>query len=270
MYKVRTNSACNAVLVGDLAQFSDHPITINNGWNWIGFPSNQSISVETAMSGFTPEANDVIKGRGGSTTYLSTGEYNLWYGTLTTLEPGQGYMYKSNSSSSKTLTFQSGRNGEAKAVVESSLFEPMVDNYANNMLITAVVEINDEELRSDDFELAAFVGNECRGSVRLMYVDPLDRYVAFLLVFGDTEEPIGFVLTDGQTECYSQESLTYTSDGLVGLLTEPTTLHFSTLGTNDQQLQHVSVYPNPSSIYHEISRVIIYYLFFSAHSSFFI
>ena len=97
-------------------------------------------------------------------------------------------MYKSNSSSSKTLTFQSGRNGEAKAVVESSLFEPMVDNYANNMLITAVVEINDEELRSDDFELAAFVGNECRGSVRLMYVDPLDRYVAFLLVFGDTEE----------------------------------------------------------------------------------
>lgn len=246
MYKIRTNSACSATVVGDAADLGDHPITINSGWNWIGFPSSQSLSVETAMSGFTPEANDVIKGRGGSTTYLSTGEYNLWYGTLTTLEPGQGYMYKSNSSSSKTLTFQNGRNGEAKAVAESSLFEPMVDNYANNMLITAVVEINDVELRSDDFELAAFVGNECRGSVRLMYVEPLDRYVAFLLVFGDTEVPIGFVLSDGQTECYSQESTTYTSDGLVGSLTDPTTLHFGTFGTNDQQLQHVSVYPNPS------------------------
>ena len=247
MYKIRTNSACSATVVGDAADLGDHPITINSGWNWIGFPSSQSLSVETAMSGFTPEANDVIKGRGGSTTYLSTGEYNLWYGTLTTLEPGQGYMYKSNSSSSKTLTFQSGRNGEAKAVAESSLFEPMVDNYANNMLITAVVEINDEELRSDDFELAAFVGNECRGSVRLMYVEALDRYVAFLLVFGDTEEPIGFVLSDGQTESYSQESITYTSDGLVGSLTNPTTLHFGTFGTSDQQLQHVSVYPNPSN-----------------------
>ncbi len=247
MYKIRTNSACSATVVGDAADLDDHPITINSGWNWIGFPSSQSLSVETAMSGFSPEANDVIKGRGGSTTYLSTGEYNLWYGTLTTLEPGQGYMYKSNSSSSKTLTFQSGRNGEAKAVAESSLFEPMVDNYANNMLITAVVEINDEELRSDDFELAAFVGNECRGSVRLMYVEPLDRYVAFLLVFGDTEEPIGFVLSDGQTESYSQESITYTSDGLVGSLTNPTTLHFGTFGTSDQQLQHVSVYPNPSN-----------------------
>jgi hypothetical protein len=247
MYKIRTNSVCSATVVGDAADLDDHPITINSGWNWIGFPSSQSLSVETAMSGFSPETNDVIKGRGGSTTYLSTGEYNLWYGTLTTLEPGQGYMYKSNSSSSKTLTFQSGRSGEAKAVAESSLFEPMVDNYANNMLITAVVEINDEELRSDDFELAAFVGNECRGSVRLMYVEPLDRYVAFLLVFGDTEEPIGFVLSDGQTECYSQESTTYTSDGLVGSLTDPTTLHFGTLGTNDQQLQHVSVYPNPSN-----------------------
>jgi len=246
MYKIRTNSACSATVVGDAADLGDHSITINSGWNWIGFPSSQSLSVETAMSGFTPEANDVIKGRGGSTTYLSTGEYNLWYGTLTTLEPGQGYMYKSNSSSSKTLTFQSGRNGEAKAVEESSLFEPMVDNYANNMLITAVVEINDEELRSDDFELAAFVGNECRGSVRLMYVEPLDRYVAFLLVFGDVEEPLHFVLTDGYDEYDSEELMTYVSDGLIGKLTEPATLHFGTLGINDDGGNGLVVFPNPS------------------------
>ena len=246
MYKIRTNSACSATVVGDAADLGDHHITINSGWNWIGFPSSQSLSVETAMSGFTPEANDVIKGRGGSTTYLSTGEYNLWYGTLTTLEPGQGYMYKSNSSSSKTLTFQSGRNGEAKAVEESGLFEPTVDNYANNMLITAVVEINDEELRSDDFELAAFVGNDCRGSVRLMYVEPLDRYVAFLLVFGDVEEPLHFVLTDGYDEYDSEELMTYVSDGLIGTLTEPATLHFGTLGINDDGGNGLVVFPNPS------------------------
>jgi hypothetical protein len=122
----------------------------------------------------------------------------------------------------------------------------MVDNYANNMLITAVVEINDEELRSDDFELAAFVGNECRGSVRLMYVEPLDRYVAFLLVFGDVEEPLHFVLTDGYDEYDSEELMTYVSDGLIGKLTEPATLHFGTLGINDDGGNGLVVFPNPS------------------------
>lgn len=247
MYKIRTNAACEATIVGDVANMGNHPITINNGWNWIGFPSSLSLSVGTALANFTPEANDVIKGRNGSATYISSGEYNLWYGTLTTLEPGYGYMYKSNSNVSKTLTFQNGRNEKTKAVAESTLFEPMVDNYPSNMLVISVIELDNDEVHSEDYELAAFVGSECRGSVRLMYVEPMDRYVAFLLVFGDTEESISFVLSDGQTECYSQENLTYTSDGIVGSLTEPTTLHFSTLGTNDHQLQHVSVFPNPSN-----------------------
>ncbi|MBR6931658.1 MAG: leucine-rich repeat domain-containing protein, partial [Bacteroidales bacterium] len=88
MYKIRTNAACNAVMVGYAALPANHPITINGGWNWIGFPCSQSVSVNDAMSGFTPVANDVIKGRNGSTTYVSYGSTSLWYGTLNTLEPG--------------------------------------------------------------------------------------------------------------------------------------------------------------------------------------
>ncbi len=66
MYKIRTNADCNAVIVGDLASPSNHPITISNGWNWIGYPCGQSQSLDEVMSGFTPEANDVIKGRNGA------------------------------------------------------------------------------------------------------------------------------------------------------------------------------------------------------------
>ena len=249
MYKIRTNAACNAVMVGNMALPANHPITINGGWNWIGFPCNQSVSVNDAMSGFTPVANDVITGRNGSTTYVSYGSTSLWYGTLNTLEPGQGYMYKSNSNTSKTLVFQMGRGEETvtNATEENSFFTPNTDDFSDNMLVTAVIDMDGQELRSEDYEVAAYVGNECRGSVRLMYVEPFDRYVAFLLVFGEAEEEIHFVLTDGNDVSWSDDFLTYTAVGLVGTLTEPATLHFGTLGLNDNEHDFVNVFPNPSN-----------------------
>ena len=249
MYKIRTNATCNAVMVGNMALPANHPITINGGWNWIGFPCNQSVSVNDAMSGFTPVANDVIKGRNGSTTYVSYGSNSLWYGTLNTLEPGQGYMYKSNSNTSKTLVFQMGRGEETVTDVteENSFFTPNTDDFSDNMLVTAVIKIDGQELRSEDYEIAAYVGNECRGSVRLMYVEPFDRYVAFLLVFGEAEEEIHFVLTDGNDVVWSDDFLTYTDDGLEGTVTEPAILHFGTLGLNDNEHDFVNIFPNPSN-----------------------
>ena len=249
MYKIRTNAACNAMMVGNMALFANHPITINGGWNWIGFPSSQNVSVGVAMSGFTPEANDVIKSRNGSTTYVSYGSSSLWYGTLNTLEPGQGYMYKSNSNTSKTLVFQMGRGEETvtNATEENSFFTPNTDDFSDNMLVTAVIDMEGQELRSGDYELAAFVGNECRGSVKLMYVEPLDRYIAFLLVFGEAGEEIHFVLTDGIDMAWSEDQMTYTADGLEGTVTEPAILHFGTLGLNEGEQVIVNIFPNPSN-----------------------
>ena len=249
MYKVRTSEACNAVIIGDEALPVNHPITIGEGWNWVGFPSGQPLSVDEAMSGFEPEGNDIIKGRNSSTTYISYGNYNMWYGQLNTLEPGQGYMYKSNSSETKTLVYQTGRGTEElkpNITPEVNVFVPAVENYADNMLITAVIELDGEELRSEDYELAAFVGDECRGSVKLMYVEPFDIYVAFLLAFGEASEEMYFVLTDGNDVSLSDDLVRYETDGTVGTLTEPVTLHFGTLGVEDGKLLPVHIYPNPS------------------------
>ena len=249
MYMVRTNTACDATMSGQMNPFASHPITINNGWNWIGFPGNESTNVSTAMSGFTPEANDQIKSKNnGYSTYIVYGNNALWYGTLNTLEPGQGYMYKSNSGESKTLVYQNGR-GETlsdNVTTEGNTFPPEEANYAYNMTITAVVELDGDELRSEDYELAAFVGNECRGSVKLMYVEPLDRYMAFLLVSGETEESLRFVLTDGRNARWSEDHLMYGNDETVGTPTAPAILHFGSLGMNENGQENVQVYPNPS------------------------
>lgn len=248
MYKVRTNAECEAVMVSDLVSPTDHPVTISEGWNWFGFPCNQSQSLDEAMSGFVPEANDVVKGRNGASTFVSYGSSNMWYGTLHTLEPGQGYMYKSNSSTPKELTFLARRGGEVgEDVREGGFFTPNAADFASNMLVTAVIEMDGEELRSDEYELAAFVGDECRGSVKLMYVEALDRYVAFLLVYGDMQEDMDFALANGNDVVWSDNRLTYTVDGIEGTPTDPVILHFGTLGIDDNQRELVKVFPNPSN-----------------------
>lgn len=248
MYKIRTNAACYATIVGDAATPLNHPITINSGWNWIGFPCNQNVSVDVAMSSFSPENNDIIKGRNGYTTYYADGNYNMWFGTLNTFEPGKGYMYRSNSSAQKTLVFQTSR-GEAiieNITSENNVFQPADENYADNMTLTAVVDLDGEELRSEDYELAAFVGDECRGSVRLMYVEPVDRFVAFLTIFGELEEDLHFQLTDGVAVNFSTDQIAYAADGIVGSLDNPFVLHFGTLEIDENNFENVKVYPNPS------------------------
>lgn len=250
MYMIQTNNSCNVSMSGQRASSSSHPITINNGWNWIGFPCSQSLSVSDAFQGFTPEANDQIKGRNSYATYSTYGSYGWWSGSLNSLEPGQGYMYMSNSGTPKPLTYQTSNRGEnmiANITPNDNTFQPENDNYAFNMTVTAVVELDGEELRSEDYEIAAFAGNQCRGSVKLMYVEPLDRYEAFLLVFGDTEEPLHFVLTNGNDISLSEDHLMYIADGIVGTPTEPAILHFNPLGIDENNKQMVIVYPNPSN-----------------------
>ncbi len=249
MYKIRTNAACESTVVGVPTVPENHPISINSGWNWIGFPCNQDVSVDVAMSNFTPENNDVIKGRTGFTTYYSDNNYNMWYGTLNTLEVGKGYMYRSNSTTQKTLVFQTGR-GETtmeNVTTEDNIFQPADGDFADNMTITAVLELYGEELRFDDYELAAFVGDECRGSVKLMYVEPVNRFVAFLTVFGEPSETLYFRLTDGTQTELSMDEITFAADGMEGTLSEPMTLRFGTTKLDENELPKVLVYPNPSN-----------------------
>lgn len=249
MYKINTSTDITSELRGQYANPSNHPITIGNNWNWIGFPYNQAVSINVAMSGFTPNSLDQIKSFGdGYATYYVTPNFTGWYGTLTMLQPGKGYMYYSSSEDSKTLVYQTSR-GESVAeniTPKDNVFKPNEASFADNMTVTAVVEVDGEELRNDNYEVAAFVGNECRGSVRLMYVEPLNRYIAFLLISGDIEENLRFVLTDGNDISWSNDYLKYNTNAIIGNLSEPAVLHFGPLGLDNNTNNLVSVYPNPS------------------------
>ena len=178
----------------------------------------------------------------------------MWFGSLNSFEPGHGYMYKSNSTESKTLTFLAGPGEEVLANVtnEGNMFSMRGENFANNMTMMAIVELDGMELRSEEYELAAFAGNECRGSIMLMYVEPINRYIAFLTVFGEGEETLCFRLTDGMEMAFSDDELSFVADGAFGTLAEPYIISFRGLtGIENGMTTSVKVYPNPSDgVYH--------------------
>ena len=101
MYKIQTSTACQITLTGVPVNPADYEITINEGYNWIGFPCGESMSVTEAFSGLHPVNGDVIKSKGGSSIYQGTG----WRGNVETLVPGQGYIYQSKATESKTFTY---------------------------------------------------------------------------------------------------------------------------------------------------------------------
>ena len=109
MYQVRASAGCTIELTGQAIHPADHPITLGLGWNWIGFPSTESMSVTEAFSGITPQNGDMLKSQNnGFASYL---EGFGWYGQLTTLTPGMGLMYKSNNSQTVTFTFPTVTEG---------------------------------------------------------------------------------------------------------------------------------------------------------------
>ena len=104
MYEIKITANCEITLEGARISPSEHTVTIKSGNNWIAFPFDTSMSVTNAFAGFAVNG-DMIKSKDGTTTYTR----GRWVGTsLTTLEPGKGYVYKSAVSSDRTFSFPTG------------------------------------------------------------------------------------------------------------------------------------------------------------------
>ena len=91
MYKIKVPGACSIELTGDPLDPAELTITMVAGNTWIGYPLSESMALSDAFAGFAV-AGDKITSKNGNATCLGN---NRWRGSLTTLVPGQGYIYKS-------------------------------------------------------------------------------------------------------------------------------------------------------------------------------
>lgn len=99
------------------------------------------------------------------------------------------------------------------------------------MSIIAVVNIDGEELRTSDIEIACFNGEELRSDgVRLKYEEEFNRYIAYLYPRGDEPYTLTFKLYDhgiGEELDYScMTTIQYTINGTIGEVNAPYTIDF--------------------------------------------
>ena len=112
MYLITVPANCEITVEGMLIDPAEHPITISNGANWIPYLLSESMSVTNAFAGLTAQNGDVVNSKNnGLTTYN-----NRWRGQLSTLVPGQGYIYNSTSMEDKELVYPSSSSKAAQDV----------------------------------------------------------------------------------------------------------------------------------------------------------
>ena len=238
MYKISASAPVELVLNAPAADPSEYTITLNNGANWIGYPVQQSMDINEALADLTPASNDVIKSLNSFAMYSA----GRWRGGLNTLEPGKGYVYTSKATGQKTFVYPSQSRSNAmlkkNIVPEDNVWVPMRSEFRDNMSVVAKVSFADMTTMDEETEVVAFVGDECRGSAKLMYMEDTGEYVAFLLVYGQDGELVSFkVYNDGET-MDAAETVEMRSDAVVGDLDAPYALH--SVGT-------MSLFPNPVS-----------------------
>jgi hypothetical protein len=245
-YMLNNYADCQVVLTGAPAVSADHPITVSSGWNWIGYPCTNTMSVSEAFAGYTPANGDQVKSQSDYAMYFS----GMWIGQLQSIAPGTGLMYLSNNATPTTLVYpDGGRSTETPAMPKAMHWTNDIHAYPHNMTVMAVVELDDVELTTDNYELSAFDANgECRGSAKLVYVEPLDRHVAFLTIAGDDTAELNFGLYNVETgrEYFSgEEALVYVTNATIGNPEEPYVVRFRGTTGMEELDDRVQIFPNP-------------------------
>ncbi len=247
MYMIDNTSSCQVVLTGAPVTPSDHPITVSSGWNWIGYPCTNTMSVSEAFADYTPANGDQVKSQADYAMYFN----GIWIGQLLSITPGTGLMYLSNNTTSTTLVYpDGGRSTEIPTLHKATHWTNDIHAYPHNMTVMAVVELDDVELTTDNYELAAFDANgECRGSAKLVYVEPLDRHVAFLTIAGNDAVELNFGLYNmemGREYYNMEEALVYATNATIGTPEEPYVVSFRSTTGLEELDNSVQIFPNPA------------------------
>ena len=97
--------------------------------------------------------------------------------------------------------------------------------------------------------MAAFDANgECRGSVRIVYAEPLNRYMAVLTLSGMDAAELYFGLYDAASSreyLDSDERLVFVTNAKVGDAHEPYVVRFGELTGTSESAFTAQVFPNP-------------------------
>lgn len=106
MYMTMMDQELTLTIEGLPVDASLHPITLRPGWTWIAYLNAKPMTLEEAFAGLELSDGDLIKSQ---RFFSSFNTQEGWTGTLTTLQPGQGYIFLNNSNNIKILFYPNRR-----------------------------------------------------------------------------------------------------------------------------------------------------------------
>lgn len=213
---------------------NDFGYELNEGWTWLPNPYmfERPLSVLNLEEGNCQDGDKIVSKDDGFAEFDAAA--NKWQGTLTTLTPGQGYLYYTEGSSrmlslnsefnwgpvadnSDGGTAQGVPSGNAKhrigAKAEKSVWSYDSSLWRDNMSIVAE-PLNAEDL-DDDYTVGAFVNGECRGEGRL-----IDGRL-FITVHGKNGELVSFKFHSNRSGEYFDAEQTVKFRNSMGSVKEP-------------------------------------------------
>ncbi len=234
MYKIQVSAISTFNILGKTIDLAATTQTIEPGFNWIGSLSSAVMSPEDAFAGLMPENGDMVKNRRTMAVYRD----GIWEGTLKSIVPGEGYIYESKADETKVFNYPLFSaflltGTQAKTAIDddgespAAHYQPVNDHrFPDNMNIIAVVKKDGREL--PDAEVAAFIGDECRGAVTC------NSGYYFLTIMGaasaDVSTPVELrVFADGH-EYIFENAMSFISDAVYGTLEEPYVLDVNATG----------------------------------------
>lgn len=240
MYKLNMNDAASFSVVGSSIDATNQTVTVAPGWNWIGFNSTVNMTLNDAFAGLNPVEGDMVKSQTGFALYQG---YE-WVGTLTALNPGKGYMYKSLSNVTRTFSYPaktaSLRSLVAKNVAPATAYSPISETtYSGNMTIVAKVKDGADVLENVQVGIFDTKG-VCRAATTLD-----ENQFAYLTILGETtgDSLLIKVLYNGFEYVLNQD-LTYAEDGMLGSLSDPYIIQINPVnGVVAVKNSSISIYP---------------------------
>lgn len=110
---------------------------------------------------------------------------------------------------------------------DTSTWKVTTAGYSDNVVLTAVIEIEGLESRNASDKVGAFVGNDCRGVASAIYVPAIDRYIVSMLIYANTTgETVNFYVYTGQGAQILPATTSFVFDPSepMGSLAEPDTI----------------------------------------------
>jgi hypothetical protein len=226
-YRIKVAAADTLIFKGTQINPTTRTISINTGWNWIGFVSQRYLPVTEALGNLTPTNGDVIKGQSKFAMYDNT---LGWAGSLVTMQPNKGYMYKAASAATFTYPISGlyTKSIESTEQTFTTTWNVNETQFANSMSVIAKLDCATGQV-SNNITLGAFVGTECRGVSSISNTEQLNG-MFYLTVFSNTNnETVIYKLideTNGITIDLDNSSI-FANNGIAGSVANPIELSSS-------------------------------------------